>query len=207
MVWKADKLGDWDDLTTTEPEFGTCTERKDTPQGMYFAIDQYPSRVRCEVQTHRDETGGVAIPAERAYAWEFLIPESVEFSYSQGRFDYNTINQFHSDLPCYSGGLAIIAGTEKLVLRVACTTNDIDLEVGQVQRNIWHNVMLRYNWHEGADGWVKTYFDGNLTATHHGPTVGIGATRQKFRVGFYLPDVMAGGVKMYVRRARVYAPV
>lgn len=169
--------------------------------------------------------GGAAPGTERYYEMEFYLAAGIALIGRPGE-GFVTFNQFHGNDALdpqelgagYTGGLALIAGTDKLVARVRGGkrlstagshgyASEHEFEFGQLKRDTVHRIGWHCRWSHSGDGFVRAYLDGKLGGKVEGvATMSEVANNQMFRVGAYPHGIAASGLLFRYRNVRVWAP-
>lgn len=192
--WNARLIERFPGATITDPEPGVTRFWIPGPADMDGG--------RCEVQAHGsnalDSQGG-----EGTYEGEFWIPGGIELSQQHSK-DFNTISQFHGDNnPGYTGGLAVVYGTERLVLRIMDDEHDLDL--GKIERDAWNHVRMDVKW-SSSSGYQSASLNGAAEVGKTGVRTSAPVSdKQMFRVGLYPRSVERTGMDLRWRNVRVYA--
>ena len=211
------EIADWDEVIGPTPTTTADADAEDDSTNgadiRIYYLDEETERVRMEIQAHGTPpaAGSQPIPGEYVYQYEMYIPSSCDIDEDQqGLTGGATVMQTHTDVTGpegggYSGGHALNSDDELLV-RVTGNKSQGEDEVftiGTITRDEWFWVVERVYWDEDTDGWIKVWFNGELTVDESSiVTCPDGATKQKFRLGWYADP--CNGLDMYVRNAKIY---
>jgi len=212
--WSAAKIADWD-TKLIELYPATITDTSNGTRLFIPGPDQHRAGGRCELQSHRDEHGGCAIPGKQAYEWEVFIPASTKLSTATTNGN-NTICQLHADVSSYTGGVSVRPNGDIVVRSgggkwVGPGTNQyasmVEVVFGKLPRDSFHRIRVEANWQKDSSGWIRASLDGGAwfgkSAVATAPAT---SSNQMFRVGWYPAADLPGNQEMIVRNVKCESP-